>query len=64
MQLREHESLPRHPYREMKPAVSLAVAYYVIGAAALGTIVGAPLIFYSGYTTGRSQCQRASSERP
>ena len=48
----------------MKPAVSLAVAYYVIGAAALGTIVGAPLIFYSGYTTGGSQCQRASSERP
>ena len=45
----------------MKPAVSLAVAYYAIGATAVATILGAPLIFYSGYMAGESKCQAASS---
>ena len=45
----------------MKPAVSFAVAYYAVGAAALATILGAPLIFYGGYIVGGSQCQQASS---
>ena len=45
----------------MKPAVSLAVAYYVVGAAAVAVFLGAPLIFYSAYMAGESKCQAASS---